>query len=218
MLANANSPDILSDEVPPLNVLAAFHRPLKRTLDPGNEAAQPSCDLHFRSFSVRNLEFFTDFALRAAYYLGLVASGPVPLPKKIERWTVIRANFIFAKSKENFERVTYKRLIQIKGAHPDVVEVWLSFLRRYQFYGVGMKADVFVHEGLDVATRMDKQMEEMQQDLDTRLSMFGWNKRDAEGQTISDMVERGEHTNVNVPMSFVRHRSRSEDRSQPKPA
>lgn len=47
------------------------------------------------------------------------------------------------KSQENFERRTVRRLIQIKDGHPESVELWLAFLRKHAYYGVGMKANVF---------------------------------------------------------------------------
>lgn len=103
----------------------------------------PSCDLQLRSYSVRNLEFFCDFALRAAYYLGLPAFGPVPLPRMTERWTVPKSNFIFKKSQENFSRITLRRLIQIRDGHPETVQVWLAFLQKHAYYGIGMKANVW---------------------------------------------------------------------------
>ncbi|RAL60192.1 hypothetical protein DID88_000814 [Monilinia fructigena] len=50
-------------------------------------AEEPSAEEIFnvRYPPVRNLEFFSDFALRAAYYLNLPAYGPVPLPRITER-------------------------------------------------------------------------------------------------------------------------------------
>jgi ribosomal protein S10 len=99
-----------------------------------------------RSYNVRNLEFFADFALRAAYYLGLPTSGPVPLPRIVERWTVPRAHFIAKKSQENFERRTLRRLIQIKDGNPETVQVWLAFLKEHAYYGIGMKANVWNYE------------------------------------------------------------------------
>jgi small subunit ribosomal protein S10 len=89
-----------------------------------------------------------DFALRAAYYLGLPAKGPTPLPKIVQRWTVLKANFVNKKSQENFERITLRRLIQIQDGDAEVVKVWLAYLRRYAFWGVGMKANVWEYEGL----------------------------------------------------------------------
>lgn len=123
----------------PRNVQAIYLRPLRREAEFG----VPSCDLQMRSYSVRNLEFFADFALRAAYYLKLPAFGPVPLPRITERWTVPRSNFIFKKSQENFERITLRRLIQIRDGHPETVELWLAFLKKHAYYGVGMKANVW---------------------------------------------------------------------------
>lgn len=93
-----------------------------------------------------------DFALRAAYFATLPAYGPVPLPKKTERWTVPRSNFVHKKSQENFERVTHKRLIQIKDGHPETVEMWLAFIRRHQYHGVGMKANIWGHD--EIGTRI----------------------------------------------------------------
>ncbi|KAK5241632.1 mitochondrial 37S ribosomal protein rsm10, partial [Cryomyces antarcticus] len=119
----------------PRAVQALYLRPLRRTPQYG----VPSCDLQLRSYSVRNVEFFADFALRAAYYLHLPAKGPVPLPRLIERWTVPRSNFVHKKSQENFERITLRRLIQIQDGHPETVQLWLAFLQKHAYYGVGMK-------------------------------------------------------------------------------
>ena len=110
----------------------------------------PVCDLQLRSYSVRNLEFFADFALRAAYYLNLPAAGPIPLPKITERWTVPRGHFVHKKSQENFERITLRRLIQIQDGHPEPVETWLAFLRKHAYYGIGMKANIWEQEELSL--------------------------------------------------------------------
>jgi len=99
-----------------------------------------------RSYSTKNLDLFTDFALRAAFYLRLPASGPVPLPRITERWTVPKSNFIHKKSMENFERITYRRLVQIQDGNKETVELWLAYLNKHAYWGVGMKANVWDHE------------------------------------------------------------------------
>ena len=99
-----------------------------------------------RSYSVRQLEAQCDFALRAAYYLNMPATGIISLPKKIERWTVPRSNFVHKKSQENYERITHKRLIQIMDTNPEVIELWLAFLKKHAVYGVGMKANVWAFQ------------------------------------------------------------------------
>lgn len=128
----------------PRAVQALYLQPLRREAQYG----VPSCDLQLRSFSIPNLEFFCDFALRAAYYLNLPAFGPVPLPKIIERWTVPKSHFIFKKSQENFERVTRRRLIQIRDGHPETVQIWLAYLQKHAYYGIGMKANVWEFDSI----------------------------------------------------------------------
>jgi small subunit ribosomal protein S10 len=153
----------------PRSIQLNYLKPLKRT--PTHRV--PAADLQLRSYSVRNLEFFADFALRAAYYLNLPAKGPVPLPKITERWTVPRSNFVHKKSQENFERITLRRLIQIQDGHPEVVQIWLGFLQKYAYYGVGMKANVWEYSSLDVAADMDAQAEQAKAGFDERLKLFG---------------------------------------------
>lgn len=135
----------------PRSVQALYLKPLKRRAEHGLAV----CDLQLRSYSPRNAELFADFALRAAYYLNLPASGPVPLPRITERWTVLRSNFIHKKSQENFERVTLRRLIQIKDGNPAAVQTWLAFLRKHAYHGVGMKANIWDYSELGMPSNTD---------------------------------------------------------------
>ncbi|KAL4898453.1 30S ribosomal protein S10, mitochondrial precursor [Aspergillus ambiguus] len=162
----------------PRSVQAIYMRPLRRKAEYG----LPVCDLQLRSYSVRNVEFFADFAIRAAYYMKLPVSGPVPLPRIVERWTFPRSNFVHKKSQENFERITLRRLIQIKDGHPDVVQAWLAFLRKHAFYGVGMKANVWENESLDVSKRTDESVGEIEKSLESYMEQFG-QRQDMESQT-----------------------------------
>jgi ribosomal protein S10 len=132
-----------------------------------------SCDLQLRSFSVRNLELQADFAMRAAYYLGLPALGPIPLPRITQRWTVPRSNFVHKKSQENFERVHVRRLVQIRDGDPEVVQYWLGYLCNTAYHGVGMKATLWEHEALGVGKRMDEMAGETDKDMEEEWGNFG---------------------------------------------
>src|SRR3989304_5801699 len=44
---------------------------------------------------------------------GAKVSGPIPLPTKIERYTVLRSPHVDKKSREQFESRTHKRIIDI---------------------------------------------------------------------------------------------------------
>lgn len=165
--------------------LQAIHmKPFKRKA----EYKIPVCDLQLRSYSVRSVEFFADFALRAAYYLGIPASGPVPLPRIVERWTVPRSSFIFKKSQENFERITLRRLIQIQDAHTEIVEMWLAFLSKHAYHGVGMKANVWQFEELGVGQRMEADLEELKKTMDPDWAQFGRRKTKQTSQKAAEIM------------------------------
>ncbi|KAJ5658049.1 37S ribosomal protein S10 [Penicillium longicatenatum] len=169
----------------PRSVQAIYMRPLRRKAEYG----LPVCDLQLRSYSVENVEFFADFAIRAAYYLNLPVSGPVPLPRIVERWTVPRSNFVHKKSQENFERITLRRLIQIKDGNPKAVQAWLAFLRKHAFYGVGMKANVWEHDSLDVGKSMDESLPEIEKALGSHLAQFGQRKDNSAESSIFDTLD-----------------------------
>ena len=86
--------------------------------------------------------------MRAAYYARIPASGPVPLPKRIERWTVPKSPFVFAKNKENFERITYKRCVQLKDGHHESVSACVNYIADNMMAGIGMKVQFFAYEQL----------------------------------------------------------------------
>ncbi|CAK7262642.1 Tryptophan--tRNA ligase, mitochondrial [Sporothrix epigloea] len=156
----------------PRAVQALYLAPLRRECEYG----VPSADLQLRSYSKRGLELFSDFALRAAYYLGLPAFGPVPLPRITERWTVPRSHFIYKKSQENFERITMRRLIQIRDGHPETVQVWLAFLQKHAYPGVGMKANMWEFETLGVGKSMDALAESTKELLEPQWAHIGQGK------------------------------------------
>ena len=49
-------------------------------------------------------------------------SGPIPLPTKIEKVTILRAVHKYKDSREQFEMRTHKRLIDIKKPNKEIVD------------------------------------------------------------------------------------------------
>ncbi len=58
----------------------------------------------------------------AAKKTGAQVSGPVPLPTKVERYTVLRSPHVDKKSREQFEIRTHKRLVYLLETTPKTVE------------------------------------------------------------------------------------------------
>ena len=51
--------------------------------------------------------------VRTAEKTGASVSGPIPLPTKTQRWTVLRSPHVDKKSREQFERRTHHRLLDL---------------------------------------------------------------------------------------------------------
>ena len=57
---------------------------------------------------------------------GANIKGPIPLPTRIEKYTVLRSPHIDKKSREQFETRTHKRLIDIIEPTPQTVEALMK--------------------------------------------------------------------------------------------
>ena len=49
-------------------------------------------------------------------------AGPIPLPTEIEKFTILRAVHKYKDSREQFERRTHKRLIDIKNPSKETID------------------------------------------------------------------------------------------------
>ena len=57
---------------------------------------------------------------------GARACGPIPLPARIERYTVLRSPHIDKKSREQFETRTHKRLLDILNPTAQTVDALMK--------------------------------------------------------------------------------------------
>lgn len=74
------------------------------------------------AFDHRVLDQSTKEIVHTIKRTGAEVSGPVPLPRKVERFTVNRSPHIDKKSREQLEIRTHKRLITIINPSPQTVE------------------------------------------------------------------------------------------------
>ena len=74
---------------------------------------KPKIRIKLKAFDHRLLDQSAQQIAEAVERTGAVISGPVPLPTRIERFSVIRSPFIDKDSQEQFEIRTHKRLIDI---------------------------------------------------------------------------------------------------------
>jgi small subunit ribosomal protein S10 len=75
--------------------------------------AKQKIRIRLKAYDHRVLDESAKRIVEAAERFGSVVVGPVPLPTKIERFTVRRSTFIDKDSHEHFEIRTHKRLIDV---------------------------------------------------------------------------------------------------------
>ncbi|MEO5953752.1 MAG: 30S ribosomal protein S10 [Chloroflexia bacterium] len=76
-------------------------------------ATKQKIRIRLKAFDHRILDQSAQQIVETAERTGALVAGPVPLPTKIEKFTVIRGPFIDKDSQEHFEIRTHKRLIDI---------------------------------------------------------------------------------------------------------
>jgi small subunit ribosomal protein S10 len=69
--------------------------------------------IKLRAFDSRLLDQSTSEIVEAVKRSGALVAGPVPLPTKITKYTVLRSPHVDKKSREQFEMRAHKRLVDI---------------------------------------------------------------------------------------------------------
>lgn len=78
--------------------------------------------IRLKSFDHRILDQATKEIVGAVNRAGAEVSGPIPLPRMIERFTVNRSPHVHKKSREQFEIRTQKRLLIISHLTPQAMD------------------------------------------------------------------------------------------------
>lgn len=69
--------------------------------------------VRLRGFDIDLIEQSARAIVDAVQKQGTKVAGPVPLPTRINKYTVLKSPFVHKKSREQFEMRTHKRLIDI---------------------------------------------------------------------------------------------------------
>ncbi|MBT4384795.1 30S ribosomal protein S10 [Candidatus Peregrinibacteria bacterium] len=60
--------------------------------------------------------------IESAEKTGAIVIGPIPLPTKIEKFTVLKSTFVNKNARDQYEMRTHKRLIDITQTTPQTIE------------------------------------------------------------------------------------------------
>ena len=78
--------------------------------------------IRLKAFDHKGLDQAAKQIVETAERTGAQVAGPVPLPTRIEKFTVIRSPFIDKDSREQFEIRTHKRLIDVLDPSPRTID------------------------------------------------------------------------------------------------
>ena len=82
--------------------------------------------IRLKAFDHRVLDQSTVEIVETAKRTGAQVRGPIPLPTRIEKFTVLRSPHIDKKSREQFEIRTHKRLLDIIDPTPQTVDALMK--------------------------------------------------------------------------------------------
>ena len=82
--------------------------------------------IKLRAYDFRILDQSTGEIVNTAKRTGAQVRGPIPLPNKIEKFTVLRGPHVDKKSREQFEIRTHKRLLDILDPTPQTVDALMK--------------------------------------------------------------------------------------------
>ncbi len=78
--------------------------------------------IKIKSFDHKIIDETTKLILDTAERTGSMVAGPIPLPTKIEKFTVNKSTFVHKTSRDQFEMRTHSRLIDISESTTNTIE------------------------------------------------------------------------------------------------
>ena len=88
--------------------------------------AEQNIRIRLKAYDHKLLDQSTEEIVNTAKKTGAKISGPIPLPTKKKKYTVLRSPHVDKKSREQFEMRTYKRLIDIVNPTPQTVDALMN--------------------------------------------------------------------------------------------
>jgi len=82
--------------------------------------------IRLKAFDHRILDQASGEIASTAKRTGAMVRGPIPMPTRIEKFTVLRSPHIDKKSREQFEVRTHKRLLDIIDPTPQTVDALMK--------------------------------------------------------------------------------------------
>ena len=89
-------------------------------------AASQTIRIRLKAFDYRVLDSSTQEIVNTAKRTGADVRGPIPLPNKIEKFTVLSSPHVNKKSRDQWEVGTHKRMLDIIDPTPQTVDALMK--------------------------------------------------------------------------------------------
>lgn len=88
--------------------------------------AEERIRVRLRGFDIELIDQSAKSIVLTVVKAGAKVAGPIPLPTKINKYTVLKSPFVNKKSREQFEMRTHKRLIDIFEPSSEVMDALMK--------------------------------------------------------------------------------------------
>lgn len=85
-------------------------------------ASKQKIRIKVQAYDHKVVDDSTKLIIDTAERTGAIIAGPIPLPTKLEKFTVNRSTFVHKKARDQFEIRTHKRLIDITECTPKTID------------------------------------------------------------------------------------------------
>ena len=82
--------------------------------------------VRLRGFDIELIDQSSRAIVQTVLKAGAKVAGPIPLPTRINKYTVLKSPFVNKKSREQFEMRTHKRLIDILDPTSKVMDALMK--------------------------------------------------------------------------------------------
>jgi small subunit ribosomal protein S10 len=85
-------------------------------------ASKQKIRIKIQAYDHKIIDDSAKLIIETAERTGAIVAGPIPLPTKIEKFTVNRSTFVHKNARDQYEMRTHKRLIDITECTPKTVD------------------------------------------------------------------------------------------------
>lgn len=98
----------------------------KKNINKEKESGSQRIRIKIKAYDHKVIDQSTNMIIETAQRTGTKVHGPIPLPTKIHKYTILRSTFVHKNARDQYEMRIHKRLIDIIDPNPQTVDNLMS--------------------------------------------------------------------------------------------